>query len=222
MDKKDLDLMGGVIVRVSQDTDGRVWIKDVTVEQPKEVKMKYKVGDRVEIKSWEEMKKEYGVDECGDIAVSKSSFTSNMRKYCGKIMTIARVNVGDYGRYWYYNMREDNEEWFWNNKMIKGLATKRTVIKYRELKDGIIEIVGWENVLKRDELPEEYFKGPNYYLTTGGEIRLNAENYITFLRTGSQFRLTKPEFSQRIKDMKQAGNRLGKILCKPKIKKVVI
>jgi len=213
MNKKDLDSMGGVIVRISQDTDGRVWVKDVTVEQPKEEKMKYKVGDKVRIKSWKEMEKEYGVDSHGDIK-SGVPFLTSMRKYCGKIMTIQQV-----GWSWYY--MEESGNWCLTDEMIKGLATKRTVIEYKELKDERIEIVGWKNVLKRDELPEEYFKGLNYYLTTEGKIRLNAAKYTTYLGINDYW-FSKSEFEQIIKDMKRAGNRLGKILHKSKIKKVII
>jgi len=162
MDKKDLDSMGGVIVRVSQDTDGRVWIKDVTIEQPKEVNMKYKVGDRVKIKTWKEMKKEYGVDSDGTIYLS-GCFVPDMEKYCGKIMTISRVE--QIGYYEYY-MKEDGGYWHWNDKMIKGLITKRAIFYcQRVIENGkeCIQINGWENVLKRDELPEEYFEDHPYF-----------------------------------------------------------
>lgn len=52
--------------------------------------MKYKVGDKVIIRSWDDMKKQFGVDAAGDIK-SKCCFVTYMRKYCGKEMTISRI-----------------------------------------------------------------------------------------------------------------------------------
>jgi len=180
--------------------------------------MKYKVGDRVKIKSWKEMEEKYGIDSDGDIDLPESSFVTNMKKYCGKVMTIS--DVDDYFNE--YHMKEDDGSWIWTNKMIKGLAIKITVIEYRELENGNIQIVGWKNVLKRNELPEEYLSGfPLYYLTKGNEIRVETEGYITYLGIEDS-RFSKSEFKQIIKDMERAGDRLMKIVRKPKIKKVTI
>lgn len=52
--------------------------------------MKYKVGDRVKVRSWNQMVNEYGVNECGDIKM-KPLFIDSMRKYCEKIVTIKEV-----------------------------------------------------------------------------------------------------------------------------------
>jgi len=80
--------------------------------------MKYKVGDRVEIKSCEKMKKEYGFTSYGTIATGANSFVCDMRKYCERVMTISKIIDGG------YYMREDNGDWIWNDEMIKGLATR--------------------------------------------------------------------------------------------------
>lgn len=53
--------------------------------------MKYKVGDKVIIRSWEDMARQFGVDSCGDIMV-KHLFTIGMRQYCGTTMTIERIS----------------------------------------------------------------------------------------------------------------------------------
>lgn len=53
--------------------------------------MKYKVGDKVIIRSWEDMARQFGVDSCGDIMV-KHLFTRYMRQYCGTTMTIERIS----------------------------------------------------------------------------------------------------------------------------------
>ena len=49
--------------------------------------MSYRIGDKVKIKQWETMEIEYGLDSEGDIDLA-ISFISEMRKFCGKEMTI--------------------------------------------------------------------------------------------------------------------------------------
>lgn len=53
--------------------------------------MKFKVGDRVQIKSWEEMEKEFGTDCAGNINCNKL-FTDSMKKYCGATATISVID----------------------------------------------------------------------------------------------------------------------------------
>ena len=58
--------------------------------------MKYKVGDKVRVREWDDMAKEFGVYGDGFFVVlSNGCFFRQMRKYCGKTMTIRAVN-GDY------------------------------------------------------------------------------------------------------------------------------
>ena len=87
--------------------------------------MKYKVGDKVRIKSidWYNKNK----DKDGNIPLvdhtnSKYNFTKRMRGLCGKVMTISSTN-----RY-YYDM-EDNNEHFWTDEMIECLVEEETLIE---------------------------------------------------------------------------------------------
>ena len=56
--------------------------------------MKFKVGDRVQIKTWEEMKKEYGLDKDGVITPhdAEISFVRAMRFLCGAFATVECVD----------------------------------------------------------------------------------------------------------------------------------
>ena len=56
--------------------------------------MKFKVGDRVQFKSWEEMEKEYGLDKDGDISPKTYDigFVSEMRFLCGAFATVESIN----------------------------------------------------------------------------------------------------------------------------------
>lgn len=59
------------------------------------LKMKYKVGDKVRVRQWEDMEKEFGLDSAGDIK-THHPFVSPMRKYCGKEFIIKEVYNNSY------------------------------------------------------------------------------------------------------------------------------
>lgn len=52
--------------------------------------MKFKVGDRVQFKSWEEMEKEFGVDIEGDIKC-RNVFNKDMKHLCGTFATVCDI-----------------------------------------------------------------------------------------------------------------------------------
>lgn len=56
--------------------------------------MKFKAGDRVQFKTWEEMEKEYGLDNDGDISPkhSNTSFVKSMKFLCGAFATVKKTN----------------------------------------------------------------------------------------------------------------------------------
>lgn len=53
--------------------------------------MKYKVGDKVRVRAWDDMEKEFGLDGSGDIKC-RCWFTKQMRDLCGKIVQIKSVS----------------------------------------------------------------------------------------------------------------------------------
>lgn len=58
--------------------------------------MGYKVGDKIKIKEWDDMEKEFGLDFYGDIKC-KCTFVKNMKKYCGKTLEISEITLsGNY------------------------------------------------------------------------------------------------------------------------------
>ena len=56
---------------------------------------KFKVGDRVQFKTWKEMKEEYGLDNAGDIDFPVC-FVRAMKHLCGTFATIAKIDDGEY------------------------------------------------------------------------------------------------------------------------------
>lgn len=81
--------------------------------------MKYKVGDRVKIKSlnWYNYNKEHYNRVCGGYL----DFVSNMSEYCGKEATITEV-VNDY-----YRIDIDNKHWKWLDYMFEETMEERTI-----------------------------------------------------------------------------------------------
>ena len=75
-------------------------------------KDRYEVGDLVLVKKWNDMVAEYGLDSDGDIN-TRESFTRDMKKYCGNIMTVSLVDED--GTY----KLKDAGFWF-SNDMIEG------------------------------------------------------------------------------------------------------
>ena len=79
--------------------------------------MKYKVGDKVRIKSldwYNENKNEYG-----NVEFSTHVFVPRMSKYCGMIVTIEDVFEDTDGNVAYY---VDGIDWDWTDEMIEGLV----------------------------------------------------------------------------------------------------
>lgn len=57
--------------------------------------MKFKVGDKVKVRQWDDMAREYGMN--GMAIAARCSFMPNMRKYCGKVATVEKfTHMSDY------------------------------------------------------------------------------------------------------------------------------
>lgn len=66
----------------------------------------YHVDDQVTIRQWDDMAAEFGLNECGSIAVPQS-FTREMEQYCGKTFTI-RAGIGEGGQGFPVYLLSDN------------------------------------------------------------------------------------------------------------------
>lgn len=65
-------------------------------ENRSDEEMKFKVGDRVRVRDWDDMEKEFGVDRNGDIHIPFWLFLSAMKEFCGNIYTINDVLSNGY------------------------------------------------------------------------------------------------------------------------------
>jgi hypothetical protein len=74
--------------------------------------MKYKVGDKVRVKSLEWYNE--NKNEFGEVDVPNNIFTSDMSKFCGSIVTIQDIDLD------VYVVKEN--ECYWTDDMLEGLA----------------------------------------------------------------------------------------------------
>lgn len=76
--------------------------------------MKYKVGDKVRVRQWDDMAKEFGVNN-GNIPINGCLFVKEMKQYCGRTYEV-------YGKsLYYYILATENEvlEWCFTDSMLE-------------------------------------------------------------------------------------------------------
>lgn len=81
------------------------------------MKPKYKIGDKVTIKSWKEIVNQY-MDNMGYIDVH-AGFEDEMIKFCDKVVTIKSINTEN-NEYITYFIKEDPREYYFSEQMFKG------------------------------------------------------------------------------------------------------
>lgn len=97
--------------------------------------MKFKVGDRVQFKSWEEMEKEFGLDTYGNIRCA-SSFTPVMKYLCNTSHTIA--SIYNYEGRNYINFIDNTANyWTITSDMIKKVSYDSKKVKVDKHDDNI-------------------------------------------------------------------------------------
>lgn len=75
--------------------------------------MKYKVGDKVRVRQWDDMAKEFGVNN-GNIPINGCLFVKEMKQYCGRTYEV-------YDKSLYYILATENEvlEWCFTDSMLE-------------------------------------------------------------------------------------------------------
>ena len=122
--------------------------------------MKYKVGDKVRIKSldWYNQNK----NEDGDISLIESTnsyynFIEVMRDFCGKVMTISSVNS------YYYDMVEDDGEYFWTDEMTERLVERDGKTYPYKIGDRVV-LKGRNRCATITDLKYDSFGNLSYYI----------------------------------------------------------
>lgn len=87
--------------------------------------MRYRAGDKVRVREWDDMAQEFGLDDSGQINC-RFGFIFLMRKYCGDIVTIKKVRSTG------YRIEEDKEKWNWTDDMFE--ASKNDCRNFENIK----------------------------------------------------------------------------------------
>lgn len=85
--------------------------------------MKFKVGDTVQIKSWEEMEKEFGLNYGRNINCNMY-FTGSMKRYCGATATIEEIDSDGIVELTSTSPNIDFSGWTFSTDMIKKVNFK--------------------------------------------------------------------------------------------------
>ena len=85
--------------------------------EPVKEKPKFKVGELVRIRQWDDMEKEFGTDSFGSVNC-KCNFTDAMRPFCGKYAEIVRLN-GSLVELKLFNCDDLGEGWEYSTDMIE-------------------------------------------------------------------------------------------------------
>lgn len=91
-----------------EDEEGQLisgFFSEDMVEDVKENGMRYKVGDKVRVRQWDDMAKEFYVNDRGNIFVDGYYFVNKMKQFCGKVYKVCRTNL--YGENSYLLNSED-------------------------------------------------------------------------------------------------------------------
>ena len=83
--------------------------------------MKFKRGDKVRVRQWEAMEREFGSYDSGLLKTPVYCFSPDMAKYCGKSVTIDFVIISE-GCSSYYSIIEDGGNFKWTDAMFEGYA----------------------------------------------------------------------------------------------------
>ena len=111
--------------------------------------MEFKVGDRVRIKSWEQMEKEFGMEF--DWIACKCGFNSEMRHLCGRTATISEIN--DY-KVKLTDWSDDTGGLYWtiSTDMIKLVDTSKFTKSDLQEGDIVTDREGNKSIFLDDEL----------------------------------------------------------------------
>lgn len=118
--------------------------------------MKYKVGDKVRVRQWDDMVKEFGFfdDFKKDIDIPGCTFVNNMKKFCGRVVTISSSTISCGNNI--YSIKEDDQVWYWTDDMFEPYKVK---IAYQA------DFIDKETFSKMVEMAEQLEKQPIIFAT---------------------------------------------------------
>lgn len=127
--------------------------KNVEVTKPKH---EFKVGDKVRIRQWDDMAKEFGVNY-GFINVGTNIFTYAMKYLCGKIAIIKATGANNLVRLEFKGNVDDTDYWVYTTDMIEPYTPR--VAKVGEY----VMVIDGENKGKIFKCTKNFWKTGGYF-----------------------------------------------------------
>ena len=145
--------------------------------------MKYKVGDKVRVKSLEWYNK--NKSEFGDVRTPNNIFVPNMSIFCGKEVTISGVALIDSNNVIYYSLKEDTSGYGWTDDMFEGLVESNELNKEQD-NEQTFNAVDDVDCVKPVVFENIVFPNENYAdkveLCLGDDYEIVVEDNRTFIQ----------------------------------------
>lgn len=136
--------------------------KNVEVNKQKH---EFKVGDKVRIRQWDDMVKEYELNKYGNIKLKDDVFCPDMKCLCGKIATIRAFGTSNFVNLEFENEVDKSDYWRYTTEMLEPYTPR--VAKVGEY----VKVVEGEN-------KDKIFKCTKNFWQTGGFFK-NSEYYYS-------------------------------------------
>ena len=112
--------------------------------------MRYKVGDKVRVRQWDDMVEEFSTDDYGDILADGLYFVKGMKQYCGKTYEVCDAT-------YHYTLRTGNEvlRWSFTDGMLEDINLLLHTPNSLILKTGNVTLTFGKDTTESKEKKED-------------------------------------------------------------------
>ena len=154
--------------------------------------MKYKVGDKVRVRQWDDMAKEFGFFGCNIDILGRCLFTNSMKKFCGSVVTISNI-ASDNSR---YLIKEDDQNWYWTDDMFENMYYSCADKITKDLQEACDKV--FKSILpkypKHNDMLDTFTKIPK------GEIKITAEETKEMVKKNIETEIKKKKVHPKDED----------------------
>ena len=154
--------------------------------------MKYKIGDKVRVRQWDDMVKEFGLYGRKDIDIPSCTFVKGMRKYCGSVVTIHMLTCRDTR----YFIEEDDCGFFWTDDMFENVYYSCADKITKDLQEAYDKV--YKSILpkypKHNDMLDTFTKIPK------GEIKITAEETKEMVKKNIETEIEKKKVHPKDED----------------------
>ena len=161
--------------------------------------MKYKIGDKVRVRQWDDMAKEFG-ESFGSIDIPHFYFPRSMEKYCGEVVTIEKADTCS------YHIKEDEENWYWTDDMFENMYYSCADKITKDLQEAYDKV--FKSILpkypKHNDMLDTFTKIPK------GEIKITAEETKEMVKKNIETEIEKKKVHPKDEDHLKRAKKIQK------------